>query len=248
MKRSKDETKQQKKTRKTRVKVPIQAPKVRTPQEPSTMEDHYKLVAPDKPKMSERMSHRLTDEVLRGMTKQQAKEHVITNWEDLSGSSEEGMAQYKLHGRMDKISWNSPILTFSIERHGGLVMGSSRADVHYWKVNLKECTAEIERKSYRQIDKMAPRVRIAPIVDEIVAALLSGSTDERIEWKENGEAHVLTSKQLFPGSSGYSETVGGRRRNFRDKLKTRLAEVGWTCEHGRGIEICTRLTGNHDSP
>lgn len=226
MKRSKDETKQQKKTRKTRVKVPIQTPEVRTPQKPNTLEDYDEFVAPDKSKVAERMSHRLTDEVLCAMTKQQAKEHVIANWEDLSGSSEEAMAQYKLHGRMEKISWNSPILSFSIERHGGLAMGSTRAEFHYWEVNLKECTASIVRKSHRQIDKMARRVYVAPIVDEIVTALSSYSTDQRIEWKENGEAHVLTSKRLFPESSGYLRTVMGRRKRFHNKLKTRLAEVG----------------------
>jgi len=48
-------------------------------------------------------------------------------WDEFAGSEAEGMAGYKLHGRVDDVHWDSPVLTFVIERHGETVLGSTRA-------------------------------------------------------------------------------------------------------------------------
>jgi hypothetical protein len=42
-------------------------------------------------------------------------------WDEFDGADAEGMDPDKLHGRMEDISWHPPVLSFTIERHGGTV-------------------------------------------------------------------------------------------------------------------------------
>ena len=57
----------------------------------------------------------------------------------------------KLYGRMEKVKWDPSFLRFVLERHGGTVNGSTRADLHYWVVNVDERTRGIVRTGRRQI-------------------------------------------------------------------------------------------------
>jgi hypothetical protein len=43
------------------------------------------------------------------------------------------------------LEWNDPILAFTLEQHGGTVLGSSRADLERWIVNLNDGTAHVEQ-------------------------------------------------------------------------------------------------------
>jgi hypothetical protein len=45
------------------------------------------------------------------------------------------MAGYKL-SRMKDATWNPPILEFTIERHGGTALGSTRASLQRWEINM----------------------------------------------------------------------------------------------------------------
>ena len=54
-------------------------------------------------------------------------------WDDFTGDSG-GMTPSKLHDRMEEVFWEPPILDFVIERHGGTVMGSTRAELQYWTI------------------------------------------------------------------------------------------------------------------
>ena len=60
------------------------------------------------------------------------------------------MAGHKLIGRMENVEWHPPILTFLIERHGGTVLGSARAELQRWTVDLDRRTATCERVGHRQ--------------------------------------------------------------------------------------------------
>ncbi len=61
---------------------------------------------------------------------------VLANyWESIEGSNAGGMRAYKLSGRIEKPKWVPPLLTFEIERHGGTVQGSSRAELQRWTIN-----------------------------------------------------------------------------------------------------------------
>ena len=62
--------------------------------------------------------------------------HLAPVWDALAGD-DGGMTSRKLHGRMEVVLWNPPRLTFYIERHGATVLGSSRAEVQEWTVDLE---------------------------------------------------------------------------------------------------------------
>ena len=61
-------------------------------------------------------------------------------WDEFVGIDAEGMNSDKL-GRTENLSWDPPCLTFEIERHGGTVLGSSRAEIHQWDLDIEEMTA-----------------------------------------------------------------------------------------------------------
>jgi hypothetical protein len=70
-------------------------------------------------------------------------------WEQLNGFDAEGMAAEKLD-RIEQVEWNPPRLTFVIERHGGTVMGSTRAELHGWSIDIDRGTANCNPShSYR---------------------------------------------------------------------------------------------------
>ena len=87
-------------------------------------------------------------------------------WDELEGGTENSMAGYKLHGRMENVHWNPPILKFRIERHGGTALGSTRADIHEWEVNVENGSAECSVVSRRQVKPVAPRLDIVPLAKE----------------------------------------------------------------------------------
>jgi hypothetical protein len=157
-------------------------------------------------------------------------------WDQLT-SDESGMHGGKLLGRMEDVTWNPPILSFEIERHGGTVMGSTRAELQHWEVDIQNATCSLVKTGHRQLSPMAKRILIKPLVEEIVNALLCRSEDERIEWTDTDSALVKTSK-IFPKGSANQRTLAGRRTRFRDAFKCRLEEVGWECQRGHGVEVC----------
>ena len=52
---------------------------------------------------------------------------LSASWDRFDGSGEAAMAHYKLD-RMKNVRWDPPTLTFEVERHGAVAMGSSRAE------------------------------------------------------------------------------------------------------------------------
>ncbi len=69
-------------------------------------------------------------------------------WDDLDGD-QGGMTGHKLIRRMEHVEWHPPLLTFEIERHGGTVIGSTRADLKRWTVNFDRQKATCERTGHR---------------------------------------------------------------------------------------------------
>ncbi len=56
--------------------------------------------------------------------------HLAGSWAAFEGNDAEGMAHWKLLGRMEGVEWSPPVLSFVIERHGRTCAGSTRADLH----------------------------------------------------------------------------------------------------------------------
>lgn len=146
-------------------------------------------------------------------------------WDDLGGDGG-GMAGCKLISRMEQVEWHPPALTFRIERHGGTVLGSTRAEMQRWSVDLDSRTATLERTSHRQLSPTAGRVDVAPIAAEIAELIVGSVIDERLQWNGYGRVRVLMG-YIFPQGSGFKQTVQGRRRRLRESLIEALGKMGW---------------------
>jgi hypothetical protein len=150
-------------------------------------------------------------------------------WDELEGSDDGGMQAYKLMGRMEAADWHPPVLTFRIERHGGTVLGSPRAELQCWKVNFDAGTAETRR---RQLYEMEPRFttkRMRAEAEELAVLIAAGQEDARLRWRRDGRVHVNLSEII-----GYAcrQTDSGRRRRMRGVLEDVLGGRG--CGHDGG--------------
>jgi hypothetical protein len=146
-------------------------------------------------------------------------------WDDLGGD-QGGMTGDKLIGRMEQVEWNAPLLTFTIERHGGTVLGSTRAELQHWIIDLDHRTATCRSTGHRQLSPMAKRVDVSPIAEEVAGKIVNGEADDRLHWCGDERVRVEMSR-IFPDRSGFKQTVQGRRKRFREALMERLCPRGW---------------------
>lgn len=146
-------------------------------------------------------------------------------WGMFRGSAEEGMEAYKLQ-RMKDPEWYSPSLGFTIERHGGAALGSSRAELQTWFVDLDRRVAECEVTGYRQLYPRAAGVDVKPIADELAKLIISGSQDERLQWSKGGHVRVLSGR-IFPAELVPKQTLEGRKRRLVKAMEEHLAPHGW---------------------
>jgi hypothetical protein len=147
-------------------------------------------------------------------------------WGELGGSSEEGMTGYKLHGRMENITWLSPLLTFCIERHGATANGSVYAGVHQWQVNTDLGEAQIVGRGRRLLGKMRRRLDVDPLAAEVIDCVLAGQEDSRLKWREAMRVTVIIGA-MVPAGSAAQQTVTGRRKRLMARISEGLAAAGW---------------------
>jgi len=146
-------------------------------------------------------------------------------WDQFSGDYG-GMDGYKLLGRTEDVTWLPPKLTFTIERHGGTIMGSTRAELQHWEVNVEQKTAVIVKCGHRQLKPMAERIYIKPLVESILAAIRSGSENELVAKHDDG-TFSLNTTLIFPKGSAVRMTLEGRRKRLREAVATVLVKEGW---------------------
>ena len=149
-------------------------------------------------------------------------------WYELDGGG--GMSGDKLYGRMETVVWDPPVLYFVIERHGGTVMGSSRAELQHWRVDVQARTATLCEVGHRQLRPMQPRLDVKPLAEEIAPQIVGRRMDDRLQWYKNGRVRVLTGKVL--PDSGAKQTREGRRKRFHKALAELLGKAGWTALGG----------------
>ena len=157
-----------------------------------------------------------------------AKAGVITGlvqgWGELSGSDEEAMRDDKLE-RVEDLAWNPPILDFWIERHGGTVLGSTRAALHHWVVNVMDSTASIVDRRFRQVKPPQKRMNLRPVAQEIAESIQQGMPHARLKWV-GGEVRVLIG-DVLPEGSAAAATLASRRKRFRAAVLQDL-DGGWS--------------------
>jgi hypothetical protein len=146
-------------------------------------------------------------------------------WEEFAGD-DGGMTGDKLLGRMEAVVWEPPILSFTIERHGGTVLGSSRAAMQRWRLDLGNKTVHCTEAGFRQVEAMQPRLDVGALAGSVAAAVLQCQEDARLRWYDDGRVRVLVGTAL-PRGSAAAQTLAGRRRRFREALRERLAAEGW---------------------
>jgi hypothetical protein len=147
-------------------------------------------------------------------------------WHDLEGCRDAGMEGYKLAGRMEDVTWDPPILSFTVERHGGTVLGSSRATLQDWAVDLGKGTARCAEVRSRQVRPMQRRLDVSPLADGVARLIVAGQEDDRLTWNKDGSVRVRVGK-ILPEGSAVKQTLAGRRKRFRAALGERLAGEGW---------------------
>jgi hypothetical protein len=151
---------------------------------------------------------------------------LVRAWECFDDSGAEGMESRKLIGRIEDATWNPPVLSFNIERHGATVLGSTRADVHTWKLNLETREATCFHAGRRQLYPTASRLDVNPLAEEIAQLIFESKEDDRLVWKSPHRVRVQVGK-VIPGESVKKQTLAGRRKRFRTKLVELVSNAGW---------------------
>lgn len=153
-------------------------------------------------------------------------------WGQFTGD-DGGMQGYKLRGRMEDVAWNPPRLTFVVERHGGTVHGSSRAELQHWTVDLETKTATLEKVGHRQLSAMQRRLDVEPLAEKVASLVASGQEHEWLEWRSASRVHVVIGR-ILPKGSAAKRTLEGRRKRLREALRERMEGTGWNWA-GRGM-------------
>ena len=105
-------------------------------------------------------------------------------------------------------------------------MGSSRAHLLGWKLNMSEKTAICYQAGHRQLKPMQERVNVKPIAEEVTRLIINHKEDERLKWNDDGTVRILIG-EIFPSGSAVNQTLQGRRKRFKQALDNHLNEAGW---------------------
>ena len=151
-------------------------------------------------------------------------------WLELEGGQATSMAPWKV-SRAEDLRWDPPYLSFIIERHGATVLGSSRAELQVWTIDVEKGTASYAQKSYRQIRPTSPRLDVKPIVEAICEVVQQGPQSNSaliqnkiVRFRETGEVSIRHG-DLISGDN--KQTKAGRRKRLRDALIVAMKAMGW---------------------
>jgi len=146
-------------------------------------------------------------------------------WDELKGGDKGGMAACKLLGRTEEMSWDPPVLTFNLERHGGTVQGSTRAEIQSWTIDIATGTASVAGGGRRQLRPMDTPWKAEPLARELAQLIISEQKDDpRLTWNQKGHVQLAVGK-IVPGSN--KQTREGRGRRLRAALIAELRPHGW---------------------
>jgi|ERR1700730_1549328 hypothetical protein len=156
---------------------------------------------------------------------------LVSCWDGLEGAGESSMADFKLY-RAEDLSWNPPILSLTIERHGGTALGSTRALLQEWRVNLDERTARWCGGKFRQVRPAAARFDTKAAAERVCEAVQRGPDSACDLIKQgillwNGDKQVSVNHGKVVPNSSYRQTIAGRRKRFRDELTAQMKAIGW---------------------
>ena len=127
-------------------------------------------------------------------------------WDELGGDYS-GMEGYKLLDRTESLTWEPPVLSFEIERHGLSAIDPQHAEVQHWKIDVKKGIAKCDECGQKRIScdtREHPAVidRLRDFIDQRCAAIPSATVkeaelyEEYKDWAEKKGGGVA-SRRLF---------------------------------------------------
>ena len=124
--------------------------------------------------------------------------------------------------------WQPFSLTFQIERHGGTVMGSTRAELHTWRVDIEDLNVECLTTARRQLAPMSKPFKekdAADLAKEIADKISNQQQDSCLKWSGPNRVKVIIN-EIVP-SGGGKQTEAGRRKRFAPHLRREMEKLGW---------------------
>ena len=155
------------------------------------------------------------------------EDYLAVTWDELEGSDDGGMICYKLRGRIEDVCWKPPILSFTLERHGGLVLGSNYAELQSWSVDIDNGKASCGVGGKRVVGKRQKPLEIGHIVNEIVDHVVSGTDDSRLKWADDKSRVLIVIGKVLPDDGVPKQTSQGRRDSFARRIREELLKHGW---------------------
>jgi hypothetical protein len=150
-------------------------------------------------------------------------------WHQFKGSDETKMVGYKLLRGIEDVEWDPPKLFFTIERHGITMLGSSRADLQMWTLNIEDETVTANTlDTYRQIYSRQSPLKVGLIAEDLYQKITNNIVDDRIKRYSDGriEIRIGNINELKEGSA-VKQTLMQRRKRFRLKMDELLLNSGW---------------------
>jgi hypothetical protein len=144
-------------------------------------------------------------------------------WANLAGGGDGGMKDYKLLRELEDVHLDWPVLSFQIERHGGVVRGGSRASVQFWQVDLETGIASRGSERARQLKPSSPRLDVNPIAASLASAVREGRLDPCLNWRSATRVEISTGIAI-PAAD--KQTTAGRHRRLKVELE-RLLSPDW---------------------
>ena len=149
---------------------------------------------------------------------------LVPVWDEIPGSESQSTFAYKL-GRMESVEWDGDSITFVLERHGAVAMGSSRAALHQWTVGFDPPHASYFGAGYRNVRAVSARWYPDEIVADLTLAILNRKEHPHVKWIAEGAFRIIDVVSLVPGDN--KQTLSGRRSRFRTALGESLSGEGW---------------------
>jgi hypothetical protein len=159
------------------------------------------------------------------MTREELLNQLVTIWDSCALiGDDQSTFLYKLANReVEGLRVVDNRIHFTLERHGGFVLGSSFADLHHWVVDPETMTKWIEGHSKRRLAPTSSKIDIAELVSRISLAIEQRDPDVVAELSDG--ALQVKIAQLIP-DSGPRQTVADRRKRARNALAVEIANRG----------------------
>jgi hypothetical protein len=155
-------------------------------------------------------------------------------WHELEGAEVSKMEDRKLlrDDGPQEMTWSPPKLSFIIERHGGMVQGSTRAEKQKWNLDIEKKTVYQSIVGFRQVHPRASTLNVKLIAEEVCKAVQEGphskselTVSGKLVWK--GDGHLVIKHGKIIPNEGFQQTIAGRRKRFRTDLQRELDALGW---------------------